>query len=345
MRAAVLREFHAPLVLEERPDPEPRGEEVLVCVRGAGVCHTDLHLIEDEEADRPLPLVLGHEIAGEAEGIGEVLVYPAWGCGNCRFCRISEEQLCLDGDPAGFSRDGGYAELVLVPARRYLLPLEGLDPVRAAPLADAGVTPYRVRRIREWLRDRATAVVLGVGGLGQFAVQYVKLLTDARVVAVDIAERKRDRALELGADEARAPEEVDEPARAVLDFVGSDESLALAARVVEQTGIVVQIGAAGDRLPFGLGVWPNGPPDDLDPRLDGRSRRRARARAPRRARLAYRDASARADERGARPASQRRRSGPVRSDAVGATRATLGPLQLSSAPSPAPRSCRTQPGR
>ena len=251
----MLHEPGAPLVLEERRAPEPRGDEVLVRVRGAGVCHTDLHLLDD--AERPRPLVLGHEIAGETDELGPVLVYASWGCGACRFCRGGDEQLCPRGETAGFGRDGGYAELVLVPARRFLFPLEGLDPVGAAPLADAGLTPYRaVRRIRERLRRGTTALVLGVGGLGQFAVQYLKLLTDARVVAVDVAERKRERALELGADEARPPGEVDVEADAVVDFVGSDESLALAATAVAQQGIVVQVGAAGGRLAFGLGAVP-----------------------------------------------------------------------------------------
>jgi propanol-preferring alcohol dehydrogenase len=246
----VSREVGAPLVFEDRPVPELRGEEVLVRVRGVGVCHSDLHILEEE---RPRPLVLGHEIAGEADGIGEVLVYPAWSCLECRFCRAGDEQLCLSGDTAGFTRDGGYAEYVVVPARRYLLPLDGLDPVAAAPLADAGVTPYRaVRRVREHVGDDATLVVLGVGGLGQFAVQYGKLLTGGRVVAVDVDERKRARALELGADDAVAPEDLDEAAAAVLDFVGSDDTLVLAARTVEPTGVILHVGAAGGRLIYGF---------------------------------------------------------------------------------------------
>lgn len=257
MRAAVLHEFGAPLVVEDLSEPEPRGEEIVVRVRGAGVCHTDLHLAGGLVPALPLPRVLGHEIAGEADGIGDVLVYGAWGCGACDFCQRGEEQLCHETVSSGFERDGGYAELVLVPSRRHVFPLEGLDPVRAAPLADAAVTPYRaVRRVRGRLRAGSTAVVLGVGGLGQFAVQFLKLLTDARVVAVDPAEDKRARALALGADETLPPAELDRTAQAVLDFVGTDETMALAARTVDRAGVLVLVGEAGGRVPFGFGAVP-----------------------------------------------------------------------------------------
>ncbi len=228
-------------------------------VIGAGVCHTDLHIIGGRWPDMALPRVLGHEIAGEAEGIGPVLVYASWGCGSCAFCKRGEEQLCPDATEAGWARDGGYKEHLVVPSRRYLIPLGDLDPEKAAPLADAGVTPYRaVRRAREWLDGGGTAVVIGCGGLGQFAVQYLKMQTDAEVVAIDLDERKRARALELGADDARAPDRTEDlaPARAVFDVVGSDETLALAARLVGPTGIVVLIGEAHGRLPFGHDAIP-----------------------------------------------------------------------------------------
>jgi alcohol dehydrogenase, propanol-preferring len=256
MRAAVLHRFGEPLVLEERTDPRPCGEEVLMRVAGVGVCHSDLHIVA--RGDQQLPLVLGHEIAGESAGLGMVLVYPAWGCGTCTFCAEGEEQLCSDGQTAGFERDGGYAEYVVVPNRRYLLPLEGIDPVRAAPLADAALTPYRaVRRARPWLERGGRAVVIGVGGLGQFAVQYLKLTTDAHVIAVDVTEQKRARALELGADDAAPPAELEAEARVVLDFVGSNDSLALAAATVRRQGLVIQTGAGGGSLTVGLDHgWP-----------------------------------------------------------------------------------------
>jgi len=260
VNAAVLQRVGVPLRLEDRPLPQPRGEEVLVRVRGAGVCHSDLHMIDGLIPGLPLPRVLGHEIAGVAEGLGAVLVYASWGDGTCRWCRRGEEQLCARAAEPGWVRDGGYAEAVVVPSKRYLLPLGDLDPVRAAPLADAGVTAYRaVRRLQPWLAGDGTAVVLGAGGLGQFAIQFLRHAGDARVVAVDPDQAKRDQARLLGADQTAAAGADLEPgaAVAVLDLVGSDATLAEAARLVRPTGVVMVVGEAGGRLPFGFGAVPN----------------------------------------------------------------------------------------
>jgi alcohol dehydrogenase, propanol-preferring len=254
MKAAVLRERGKPLALEDRPVPRAAPGEVLVRVIGAGVCGTDLHIIEGAYPDLPLPIVLGHEIAGEADGLGPVLVYASWGCGRCSYCRRGDEQLCPDAREPGWVRDGGYAEWVAVPSRRYLLPLEALDPRHAAPLADAGVTPFRaVQRIRPWLRPTGVAAVIGLGGLGQFAVQFLKLLTSARVSAIDRNESKLAAARDLGADAVFVPAEAPAGCDAVLDFVGTDQSLALASKLVVRGGIIVQIGEGGGKISFGFG--------------------------------------------------------------------------------------------
>lgn len=256
MRAIVLREFGQPLMLEERPEPVRRAGELLVRVKGAGVCGSDLHIASGRVPVR-LPLVLGHEIAGTCQELGDVLVYAAWGCGDCRFCLAGEEQLCPEAAEAGWARDGGFADALLVPARRHLFPLDGLDPVRAAPLADAGLTPYRaVRRVAALLTGDAVAVVIGAGGLGQFAIQYLRLLTGAHVVAVDTDERKRARALELGADEALPSEALERPARVILDFVGSDDTLALAGRKIETGGTIMLVGEAGGHLSYDFRALP-----------------------------------------------------------------------------------------
>jgi propanol-preferring alcohol dehydrogenase len=258
MRAVVLRSFHAPLELEEREIPAARNEEESVLrVLACGVCHSDLHVVENFFGSE-LPLVLGHEIVAEDEKLGNVLVYTPWGCGACRFCSRGEEMICPNAREAGLFQDGGYAEYVRVPARRYLFPIGDLNPVEAAPLGCGGLTPYRaVKHARAWLGPGSRALVLGAGGLGQFGIQYLRLLTDATVHAGDPSAQKRERAVELGAEEAGTPAELEGPYTAVLDFVGSAESLAEAARLVDRQGIAVVIGLFGGRIPFGLGAVPH----------------------------------------------------------------------------------------
>ncbi|HEX6444508.1 MAG TPA: alcohol dehydrogenase catalytic domain-containing protein, partial [Streptosporangiales bacterium] len=198
-----------------------------------------------------LPFTLGHEVSGSVAALGpgvdglelgeSILVYGPWGCGGCRACSIGAEHLCeraRSGRGAGLGRDGGLAEYMVVPSPRLTVPLDGLDPVAAAPLADAGLTPYHaVRRALGLLRPGTSAIVIGVGGLGHVAVQLLKALSSARVVAVD----RRDEALELatrsGADVALPAPDARELRRAaggrgaalVVDCVGSDETLRLAA--------------------------------------------------------------------------------------------------------------------
>lgn len=253
MRVAVIRDYDKGIAVEEWPEPQPIGDEVVVTVHGAGVCHTDLHLIQ-RWRNRPLPLVLGHEVAGMAPGMGPVLVHQSWGCGHCPACQRGEEQLCTTIKEAGFERPGGYAEKIIVPHKRYLIPLSDLDPVRAAPLTDAGATSYRaVRRALPWLdRPQCRAMVFGVGGVGQFTVQFLRLMTDATVVAVDIDRAKLDRALELGAHEAFHIDDIEgQQAHAVFDLVAEGDTLERAARLVPSGGLIMRIGSGGATLVFG----------------------------------------------------------------------------------------------
>lgn len=225
---------------------------MLVRVLACGVCHSDVSLA-DGLFEAALPLVLGHEIAAYADGLGNVLVYASWGCGRCDFCRQGDEQLCSKVRQAGWNHDGGYAEWLRVPATRYLVPLGDLDPVAAAPLADAGLTPYRaVRRALPWLREGSTALVIGAGGLGQFAIQYLKLFSTAHVVAVERNRRKFEHVRQLGADEVLRPADKIPPARAAFDFVGSRATLLLGLQALQPGGILVQVGASGGRLLFGF---------------------------------------------------------------------------------------------
>jgi alcohol dehydrogenase, propanol-preferring len=269
MRAVRLDAPGAVLRVVDVPIPEPTGTQVRIRVAGCGVCRTDLHIVDGSQPRVELPLILGHEVAGWVDAVGPeadatlgdaVLVYGGWGCGECRECASGNEQRCPTGRAPGFQDDGGYAEFMLVPHARFLVPLGALDPVQAAPLADAGLTPYRaVRRAEPWLKAEARVLLIGCGGLGQFALQYLRILPAAgRDLVVAVAERspaRLKRATELGADVALldldAPA-LGGPADVVLDFVGTDESLALAAEVVAPGGLVMLVGEGGGEAALGF---------------------------------------------------------------------------------------------
>ena len=275
--------LHAPgeaLRLVEVPRPEPTGSEVLVRVAGCGVCHTDLHIVDGTQTRVELPLTLGHEVAGYVEAAGPasgpalrragvaigdpVLVFGGWGCGSCRECLGGAEQRCERSRAPGFQRDGGYAEAMLVPHARHLVPLGSLDPVRAAPLADAGVTPYRaVRRAEPWLTAGARVLLIGCGALGQFALQYLRLVppdgSDLRVAVRELDAARLERAASLGADvglldgdAAMARDALGAAADVILDFVGNDRTLELSSELVAPGGLVMLVGEAGGHLAFGF---------------------------------------------------------------------------------------------
>jgi propanol-preferring alcohol dehydrogenase len=279
MRAVRLHAAGDGLRLAQVPMPEPTGTQVRIRVAGCGVCHTDLHIVDGTQARVALPVTLGHEVAGWVDatgpdadgspGIGDaVLVHGGWGCGACRECRAGAEQRCERSAAPGFQADGGYAEAMLVPHPRHLVTLRDLDPVRAAPLADAGVTPYRaVRRVEPWLAPGGRVLLIGCGGLGQFALQYLRLVPEAgRQLVVAVRERSAERlvrAKELGADVGllggdphAAIDALGGPPDVVLDFVGTDATLAEAAAVVAPDGLVLLLGEAGGSIPFGFDRLP-----------------------------------------------------------------------------------------
>jgi alcohol dehydrogenase, propanol-preferring len=284
MLAVQLTALGRPAELREVPQPEPGPGQVLLEVRGAGLCHSDLHLMHWSEGTLPyeLPFTLGHEVAGtvaalgpgaEAMEVGEsVLVYGPWGCGRCPRCSLGEEHLCerageLSGRGCGLGRDGGLAEYVVIPSPRLLVALGDLDPVSAAPLADAALTPYHaIRRHLHELRPGATAVVIGVGGLGHVAVQLLRALTACRIVAIDtraealgLAARSGAHAtLEAAGLTAREVRRAGggRGAALVIDCVGSDQTLALAAGAVSGGGHVSVLGVAGGTFPMRFGAVP-----------------------------------------------------------------------------------------
>ena len=271
--------------LEQFDVHPPRGREVLVNVAAAGLCQSDLHVI-DEPPDflRPgLPFTLGHEVAGTVAAVGDqveavrvgdrVAVYGPWGCGECARCREGSENYCANRRDLGFSgiglgRDGGMADRVLVNDERQLLLLDGLDPVQAAPLTDAGLTSlHAVNLIAARLPTAPVVVVIGVGGLGHLAVQLLRATTPALVVAVDAREEALHLAGRCGAqrivDAGTGPAGImaatgGQGADAVLDMVGAATSLDAGMSVLRPGGDLVVVGSGGGRVVLEKGSVPQG---------------------------------------------------------------------------------------
>lgn len=263
-----------PLRIEDLPVPEPTGTEVRIKVAACGVCHTDLLIARTDRIRVERPITLGHEIAGWIDTSGPqaatdlrrgrlskgdpVVVFGGWGCGACTQCAAGEEQRCDRSASPGFQRDGGYAEYLLVPHARYLVPLGDLDPVQAAPLADAGLTPWRaVQRARPWLTPGARVLLIGLGGLGQFGLQYLRRLPDLTIAVRELNPDKLALAEELGADlglldgdETLVDLGLGGPADVVFDFVGNDPTLDYAVRNVAPGGLVSLVGEGGGRFEF-----------------------------------------------------------------------------------------------
>lgn len=272
-RALRLTGWGAPPRLVEVPRPRPGPGEVLLRVDAAGICHSDLHLLDAPPGafGYRLPFTLGHEIAGTVAETGagvtdiaageRVVVYGPWGCGRCGRCALGQDNYCdnratLGWSGVGLGRDGGLADHVLIPDVRHLVPIGDLDPTQAAPLADAGLTPFHA--LSGLPPNIETVGVVGVGGLGHLAVSLLRATTGARVFAVDVREDALALAHRLGAAVTTAAR-ADTPAvlrgrnggvglDAVLDFVGTDDSLAMAAASLRAGGDLVVVGSGGGAL-------------------------------------------------------------------------------------------------
>lgn len=262
-----------------QPDPPPG--EVLVKVGAAGACHSDLHLMQasaEALSAFPVPFTLGHENAGWVEAVGAgvhgwepgeaVAIYGILACGRCSACLAGRDNQCRNVPPSGIGigRDGGMAPYVSVPARQ-LIPIGDLDVAQAAPLTDAGLTPYHAIAInRDVLTPGSTCVVIGVGGLGHMAIQILSATTATRIVAVDVEQRHLALARELGAQAtvpagAEAGQQIRElvgpapgGADVVLDFVSLDDTLRLGAEVVSTAGRLTLVGLGGGALRLEVGI-------------------------------------------------------------------------------------------
>jgi len=288
MRAARMYGYNEPLRLEEIPVPDIGPDDVLVKVAATGMCRSDCQLIEGyftQGAPLTDPITPGHEVAGRIAALGAdvprtaalsdgdlVVVNPNWGDGTCRQCREGNEQICGNGQMAGFGPPGGFAEYMPVPYRHVIVVPDGLDPrpETLAPLTDAGLTPYRgMKKLRQAgkLGAGRTVVVNGIGGLGSYGVQYARLL-----VAFARSDEKLALARENGAHHTvntrdKTAEEVQDAledltgrrdADAVLDCAGAEESLALGASILAREGALTSVGLMGQKVVLPLLPFTNG---------------------------------------------------------------------------------------
>jgi NAD+-dependent secondary alcohol dehydrogenase Adh1 len=217
MKAVRLHGYHQKPVVEDVPEPTVSGPlDVVVKIGGAGVCRTDLHIIEGQWAEAmnpPLPYTIGHENAGWVHEVGSavtnvavgdtVILHPTPTCGLCRACRAGQDMHCSESVFPGLGVDGGMAEYLLTSARACVKLDPSTRPEDVAALADAGITAYHaVRKAIPLLYPGTTAVVIGAGGLGHIGIQCLAALTATNIIVVDRNPDALELAKTLGATHA-----------------------------------------------------------------------------------------------------------------------------------------------
>ncbi len=293
MKSFQVAEFNEPLKEVDRPTPQPSGTQVLIKVKAAGVCHSDLHIWEGgydlghgrkplslKDRGVSLPRTMGHETVGEVVAFGPdvksgdkgdlkvgdvALAYPWLGCSTCETCLAGDENMCLKPNSLGVYCDGGYADYMTVPHPRYLLNLKGLDPVTAAPYACSGVTTYSALKKVEASLD-TPIVIFGAGGLGLMALSLLKAMGGKGAIVVDIDARKREAAEKAGAlatVDGKASDALEQlvkkaggPIRAVIDLVGNAATTQLGFDCLSKGGKLVIVGLFGGGATWALPLIP-----------------------------------------------------------------------------------------
>ncbi|AEF40602.1 NAD(P)-dependent alcohol dehydrogenase [Hoyosella subflava] len=245
MKAVQVVGYHTKLQLNDIPVPKVESPfDVIVKIGGAGVCRTDLHILEgqwEEKTGVALPYTIGHENAGWVHAIGsavtnvsegdKVILHPLITCGLCRACRFGDDVHCQNSSFPGIDTNGGYAEYIRTTARSVVRIDDGLAPADVAALADAGLTAYHaIAKVARTTRPGDVCVVIGAGGLGHIGIQVLKAISGATIVVLDRNPAAVDLALKIGADfgivaDGTQVEQVLELTRghgaeAVVDFVG-----------------------------------------------------------------------------------------------------------------------------
>ncbi|GGF95012.1 alcohol dehydrogenase [Rhodococcoides trifolii] len=261
MRAVQVVGYHKNLEMTEVPIPEVQGPlDVIVKIGGAGVCRTDLHILEGQWAEKSgvtLPYTIGHENAGWVHAVGsavtnvsegdKVILHPLVTCGLCRACRSGDDVHCETSDFPGIDTNGGYADYLRTNARTVVKIDDSLEPSAVAALADAGLTAYHAAaKAARRLTPRDKCVVIGAGGLGHIGIQVLEALSPAELIVIDRNADAVKLALTLGADHAVVAdgsqvEQVMEltggfGAEVVLDFVGENGSTAQGLAMTRRAG-------------------------------------------------------------------------------------------------------------
>lgn len=293
MLSARIHKYGEPLIIEDIPKPTiKKPDQVILKVEATGLCHSDLHLINGEWKNTiplNLPVIPGHEICGRVDAVGEglpegflsigdiVAVFGGWGCGVCIYCKQGNEQMCLSANWPGIFRDGGFSEYILVESYRSLINITSIqkqfsklgfnyeiNPKDIAPLTDAGLTPYRaIKKIKDTLGPSKNIGIMGIGGLGYYAVQYAKIMgQSATVVAFDKKEKKLDLSKKMGADyvinisEGDFQKNREEVLRitggngldVIIDCVGAENTISKSIKLLNKNGILVIVGLFGNLI-------------------------------------------------------------------------------------------------
>lgn len=271
MIAARLHAYGGALQLDSIAEPEVEGpEDVIVAIGAAGLCRTDLHIVEGQWASRSevaLPYTLGHENAGWVRAVGDavdtvsvgdtVIVHPLATCGHCAACRAGNDMHCENSAFPGIDSDGGFAELLKTNQRALVKLPEDSDPIAVAALADAGLTAYHaVKKVAAQVDATSKVLVIGAGGLGHIGVQLLRSMCDAEVVVVDPSEVARRLAVDAGAHRAFGIESSDlgrvedltdgQGVDAVVDFVGERGATSMGVGLLRRAGSYYVIGYGED---------------------------------------------------------------------------------------------------
>jgi alcohol dehydrogenase, propanol-preferring len=262
MRALVLEEFGGPFIRKEMPTPIISAHEALVRVRNVGVCGTDLKIRAGRMGLDVLPLIMGHEFAGEVVEVGPevpgfapgnpVLVNFYVTCGHCRFCREGRDTLCPQVRQHGFSIDGGFADYVKTPGVNLCKVPDHVPLEQACILGDAVATSYHAITKRAQVRPGQTVALVGVGGVGLHALQMARL-AGGWTIAIDVNEARLELARKLGADAAvNARQEPfheavkrltdGEGVDVLLEFVANQDTLPSSYQSLKRAGRLVFVG-------------------------------------------------------------------------------------------------------